>query len=53
MMRQLDERSAELFTASCGAEGTHVTTDAMIAEIYADAAGCAAGVRLRTAASFL
>ncbi|NCB37096.1 MAG: hypothetical protein EOM58_13790, partial [Clostridia bacterium] len=43
MMRQLDERSAVLFTARVEREGTHVTTDAMIAEIYADAAGRATG----------
>lgn len=52
MMRQLDERSAELFTARVEREGTHVTTDAMIAEIYADAAGRAAGVRLEDGSEF-
>lgn len=52
MTRQLDERSAELFTARVEREGTHVTTDARIAEIYADGEGRAAGVRLEDGSEF-
>jgi len=46
MMRQLDERAAELFTRQVEKEGSEVTTGASVAEIYADRAGRAAGVRL-------
>lgn len=52
MMRQLDERSAELFTARVEQEGTHVTTDAYIDEIYAGPDGRAAGVRLEDGSVF-
>lgn len=47
MMRQLDERAADIFTAQVEKEGTHVTTEAFIEEITADAQGRAAGVRLK------
>ncbi len=52
MMRQLDERSAELFTAQVEKEGASVTTNAYIAEIYADKNGKAAGVRLEDGSEF-
>lgn len=46
MMRQLDERSAEIFTDQVRKEGSEVETNAYIAEIYADEAGKVEGVRL-------
>lgn len=53
MMRQLDERSAELFTAQVEKEGASVTTNAYIAEIFAGGNGKAAGVRLEDGSEFL
>lgn len=47
MMRQLDERAADIFTAQVEKEGTQVTTEAYIEEITADAQGRASGVRLK------
>lgn len=52
MMRQLDERSAELFTAQVEKEGASVTTNAYIAEIYAGENGKVAGVRLEDGSEF-
>lgn len=52
MMRQLDERSAQMFAAQVEQEGTHVTTDARITEIYAGPSGRAAGVRLEDGSEF-
>ncbi|MDD4080111.1 MAG: FAD-dependent oxidoreductase [Eubacteriales bacterium] len=52
MMRQLDERSAELFTALVEHEGTHVATQAYIREIIADDEGRAAGMRLEDGSEF-
>ena len=52
MMRQLDERSAELFTAQVEKEGASVTTNAYIAEIFAGENGKAAGVRLEDGSEF-
>lgn len=52
MMRQLDERSAQLFTAQVEKSGTSVTTDAYVKEIYADPLGKAAGVTLQDGTQF-
>ncbi len=52
MMRQLDERAAELFTSLVEQEGTQVTTDAYIAEIVPDENGRAEGVRLEDGSFF-
>jgi len=52
MMRQLDERSAELFTALVEKEGASVTTNACIAEIFAGENGKVAGVRLENGSEF-
>ena len=52
MMRQLDERSAELFEARVESEGTRVTTGALISEIYAGRNGRAAGVLLEDGSRF-
>ncbi len=46
MMRQLDSRSAELFMAQVAREGTEVSTQAYVKEIYGDDKGRVAGVRL-------
>lgn len=46
MMKQLDERSAELFREQVVHEGTQVTTQAYIKEIYGDEQGKVRGVRL-------
>jgi NAD(P)H-nitrite reductase large subunit len=52
MMRQLDERSAEIFTAWVEKEGSPVTINAFIAEIFADREGHAAGVRLEDGSEY-
>lgn len=52
MMRQLDERSAELFTAKVQSEGTRVTTQACVAEIYGDEEGRVKGIRLEDGQDF-
>lgn len=52
MMRQLDERAAEIFTAQVEKEGSPVTTSAYIREIYAGPDGRAAGVRLEDGSEF-
>lgn len=52
MMRQLDERSAQIFTAQVEREGTQVATGAIISEIYAGPDGRAAGVRLEDGSAF-
>ncbi len=46
MMRQLDERSAEIFTDQVKKEGSDVATNAFIEEIYASETGKVGGVRL-------
>ncbi len=52
MMRQLDERSAELFEARVEQEGTKVSTSALIREICAGPDGRAAGVLLQDGSRF-
>lgn len=52
MMRQLDERAAELFTARVEQEGAEVNTNAIIQEIYAGAPGKVGGVRLEDGSDF-
>lgn len=46
MMKQLDTRSSELFLEQVKSEGTQVTTQAYVKEIYGDADGKVLGVRL-------
>ncbi len=46
MMRQLDERAAQIFTDQVKKEGSEVTTNAFISEIYASEEGKVGGVRL-------
>lgn len=46
MMKQLDERSAELFREQVVHEGTQVSTQAYVKEIYGDESGKVKGVRL-------
>ncbi len=52
MMRQLDERSAEIFAAKVEHEGMHVATEADIEEILENKEGKAAGVRLKDGNEF-
>ena len=40
MMRQLDERAAELFTQQVEKEGSEVTTGVSVTEIFADGGAC-------------
>lgn len=46
MARQLDDRSAELFSAQVREVGTQITTNAIVSEIFSGAGGEVAGVRL-------
>lgn len=52
MMRQLDERSAQIFTDQVKKEGSEVATNAFISEIYAAEDGKVGGVRLEDGHEF-
>ena len=52
MMRQLDERSAGLFTAKVESEGIRVMTQACVKEIYGDEKGRVQGIRLEDGQDF-